>query len=1084
MDDNVSRGSSSNDSILAALDFEIINPIEPQLNIAGNGNLDDLKRSMSEVLMDNHSVITRSKSDTGNASPQLKNATTIEKNEEIKMDSNKLSKNEKEKIEIDIFAGGEHVQLGPKITEEGDVTLFTMTPCDDDFNYICQSMGSMGLVTLPDGDECTLFNKVTYLGAATINAPKSENEIQRNIEIFNSQSLDQAIEITLSVPSSSDGSVVLFEPNSSVQIACFKIVRIIFCIGGIPDSASASCFAFTCTHGEIGKSTLFYQCQIFKCDTQDTVTKILKGFRNVFQRGTSVQSIPEEPMKESTPEVESTNEEMFIFEVTLEIREEDAKGNYNASPKDKDSFKLRCNLMKKLVLVVQQISNNKELPIEKCFGLLISPGRNVKNNDMHLVESVSTTTSAGDPKSYFVTGVWDPCDPIFEILNVETPKDSRIHMTLAMDLSIKGIQEPVRFWMETKAKIFPQNDRFWYFTRKQLVEQFHLQLKETISSPDKSSYEVISLKSVPVPEVKKLQLNLNRNPTHTISPPVSTPGDREEDTDNDEPLLSGSGEVSKDCNPVELGDWTDVLTKWQQDQSCGQRSRQIVNLVRRGIPEPLRAEVWPRLVGIADSSELMEQYRTLISKDSPCEPAIQRDINRTFPAHDYFKTSGGIGQELLYKICKVYSIYDDEVGYCQGLSFLAASLLLHMPEEQTFCVLVKIMYDYQLRDLFKDNFKVLHLRFFQLEKMIEDQLSDLYTHFMNLGIEAHMYGSQWFLTLFTAKFPLFLVFHILDIFLCEGMDTIFQVALALLSMSRKDLLSLDFEGVLKYFRVALPKKFRSEETARQLLRTAVQIKTKKLKKYQKDFEVFKEQERQLANPTERLERENKRLMEANMRLEQENDDLAHELVTSKIQLRNELDVSEDKADALNKELLSTKSLLIDTEEEKKRLEIEATQLKEMCRRELQRAESDGTRNTAIISDYKQICSQLSIRLEKEQAAAKKAINQLHEEIKECDKCSKLLDTATKGSVVRGPLDGDPKLADALDQIRELELELAQTKLALVEAECRNQDLNHQLNTALSELQASKNTWFHKTISSIRDATKKDSLSRESSKDGT
>ena len=37
------------------------------------------------------------------------------------------------------------------------------------------------------------------------------------------------------------------------------------------------------------------------------------------------------------------------------------------------------------------------------------------------------------------------------------------------------------------------------------------------------------------------------------------------------------------------------------------------------------------------------------------------------------------------------------------------------------------------------------------------------------------------------------------------------------------------------------------------------------------------------------QRENRRLQEASMRLEQENDDLAHELVTSKIALRNDLD---------------------------------------------------------------------------------------------------------------------------------------------------------------------------------------------------
>lgn len=37
------------------------------------------------------------------------------------------------------------------------------------------------------------------------------------------------------------------------------------------------------------------------------------------------------------------------------------------------------------------------------------------------------------------------------------------------------------------------------------------------------------------------------------------------------------------------------------------------------------------------------------------------------------------------------------------------------------------------------------------------------------------------------------------------------------------------------------------------------------------------------------QRENRRLQEANMRLEQENDDLAHELVSSKISLRKDLD---------------------------------------------------------------------------------------------------------------------------------------------------------------------------------------------------
>lgn len=51
--------------------------------------------------------------------------------------------------------------------------------------------------------------------------------------------------------------------------------------------------------------------------------------------------------------------------------------------------------------------------------------------------------------------------------------------------------------------------------------------------------------------------------------------------------------------------------------------------------------------------------------------------------------------------------------------------------------------------------------------ILQDQLPDLFDHFMDLGLEAHMYASQWFLTLFTAKFPLFMVFHILDLFISE-----------------------------------------------------------------------------------------------------------------------------------------------------------------------------------------------------------------------------------------------------------------------------------------------------------------------------
>lgn len=58
-------------------------------------------------------------------------------------------------------------------------------------------------------------------------------------------------------------------------------------------------------------------------------------------------------------------------------------------------------------------------------------------------------------------------------------------------------------------------------------------------------------------------------------------------------------------------------------------------------------------------------------------------------------------------------------------------------------------------------------------------------------------------------------------------------------MCKKDLLLLDFEGILKYFRVQLPKKCRNEDNAQQILKTACSIKVKKLKKYEADFLTLK-----------------------------------------------------------------------------------------------------------------------------------------------------------------------------------------------------------------------------------------------------
>ncbi|CAN8104236.1 unnamed protein product [Discula destructiva] len=200
-----------------------------------------------------------------------------------------------------------------------------------------------------------------------------------------------------------------------------------------------------------------------------------------------------------------------------------------------------------------------------------------------------------------------------------------------------------------------------------------------------------------------------------------------------------------------------------------------------------------------DEATRQRRKKADVEMISRLEKVIRRDLGaRT--AYSKFASAPGL-QEGLYGVCKAYALYDEEVGYAQGMNFLIMPLLFNMAEEEAFCLLVKLMNNYHLRDLFVHDMPGLHMHLYQFERLLEDTQPALYCHLRRRGISPHLYATQWFLTLFSYRFPLQLVLRIYDLILSEGLSAILKFGIVLMQKNADTLLGMtDMSHLTNYLR--------------------------------------------------------------------------------------------------------------------------------------------------------------------------------------------------------------------------------------------------------------------------------------------
>jgi Rab-GTPase-TBC domain len=123
-----------------------------------------------------------------------------------------------------------------------------------------------------------------------------------------------------------------------------------------------------------------------------------------------------------------------------------------------------------------------------------------------------------------------------------------------------------------------------------------------------------------------------------------------------------------------------------------------------------------------------------------------------------------------------------------------------MPEEEAFCLLVRMMNQYHLREMFIQDMPGLHLHLYQFSRLLEDLEPGLYCHLHRRGVSPQLYATQWFLTLFAYRFPLQLVLRIYDLLLSEGLEgAILKFGIVLMQKNMETLMKMNDMATLTTF---------------------------------------------------------------------------------------------------------------------------------------------------------------------------------------------------------------------------------------------------------------------------------------------
>ncbi|XP_030650042.1 USP6 N-terminal-like protein [Chanos chanos] len=255
--------------------------------------------------------------------------------------------------------------------------------------------------------------------------------------------------------------------------------------------------------------------------------------------------------------------------------------------------------------------------------------------------------------------------------------------------------------------------------------------------------------------------------------------------------------------------WLKMVRKWDKYRN----SERMMKRVYKGIPLQLRGQAWALLLDVErvknDNEGKYERMKEQARIYSSEIKQIDLDVNRTFRNHIMFMDRFGVKQQSLFHVLCAYSVYNTEVSYCQGMSQIAAILLMYMNEEDAFWALSQLLTNqkHAMHGFFIPGFPKLQRFQSHHDQILSKLLPKLKKHLDKEQMSSGIYTTKWFLQCFIDRTPFTLTLRLWDIYILEGEKLLTAMAYTILKLHKKRLMKMSLEDLREFLQEKIGRSF-------------------------------------------------------------------------------------------------------------------------------------------------------------------------------------------------------------------------------------------------------------------------------------